>query len=263
MLYIITAVHNRYDITKLFVDNLKKQNNQAFTLVLVDDGSTDGTADMVIEALPHSIILKGDGNLWWGGALHKAYKYLSNGIVKDTDNILICNDDIEFDKSFLDDGIEKISENNHCLILSKAVDRIDGSLVSKACKRNPITADMIPIDFGQKGNCGSTRAAFMSGKAYVNIGGMHPILLPHYCSDVEYVMRAARKGYPCVTYERPVCRVNNETTGINKSTSIKQTFSKRYMNNPIYKLNYILLITPFYLLPAYIFSLCLRRFRKK
>ena len=41
MLYITTAVHNRYAITEAFVDRLLDQTVKEVTLVLVDDGSGD------------------------------------------------------------------------------------------------------------------------------------------------------------------------------------------------------------------------------
>ena len=72
MIYVITAVHNRYAITEAFVQRLLEQSEKDWNLILVDDGSTDGTADMVKSLVPEAVILNGDGDLWWGGALHKA-----------------------------------------------------------------------------------------------------------------------------------------------------------------------------------------------
>ena len=83
MLYVLTAVHNRYAITEKFVKQLANQTFKDIKLVLVDDGCTDGTPQMVMSVLPDSVILEGDGNLWWGGALHKAYKWImKNGLLK-------------------------------------------------------------------------------------------------------------------------------------------------------------------------------------
>ena len=46
MIYVVTAVHDRYRITEKFVENLLKQSYKDIHLLLVDDGSTDGTADI-------------------------------------------------------------------------------------------------------------------------------------------------------------------------------------------------------------------------
>ena len=66
MIYVVTAVHDRYRITEKFVENLLKQSYKDIHLLLVDDGSTDGTADMVQRKFPSSTILQGDGTC--GGA---------------------------------------------------------------------------------------------------------------------------------------------------------------------------------------------------
>lgn len=102
MIYVFTAVHDRYKITEKFVDQLLRQTYKDIKLVLVDDGCTDGTADMVRSKIPEAVIIQGDGNLWWGGALHEAYKWT----VKNADRsafAMFANDDSEFE----DDYIEK------------------------------------------------------------------------------------------------------------------------------------------------------------
>lgn len=42
------------------------------TLVLLDDGSTDGTADLVASAYPDAHLLRGDGSLFWCRGMHRA-----------------------------------------------------------------------------------------------------------------------------------------------------------------------------------------------
>ena len=74
MIHVITAVHNRYSITEKFADRLLAQTYKDIHLILVDDGSTDSTADMVRGKMPDATVITGDGNMWWGGALHAAYR---------------------------------------------------------------------------------------------------------------------------------------------------------------------------------------------
>ena len=52
MMYVVTAVHNRYNITKRFIEQLLEQTYKEFVLVLIDDGSTDNTAEMVKALMP-------------------------------------------------------------------------------------------------------------------------------------------------------------------------------------------------------------------
>lgn len=45
-----------------------------FDVFLTDDGCTDGTADAVKREFPQVIIVKGNGNLFWGGGMNYAWQ---------------------------------------------------------------------------------------------------------------------------------------------------------------------------------------------
>ena len=103
MIHVVTSVHNRYNITEKFVECLLTQTCQDIHLLLVDDGSTDGTDAMAKQKLLNTTILYGDGSLWWGGALHKAYQWLMAN-ASDDDDVLISNDDTCFDEHYIETG---------------------------------------------------------------------------------------------------------------------------------------------------------------
>jgi len=69
-IYIIIPVHNRKSLTLACLKNLKTNGDlQKYQVIVVDDGSSDRTAEEVAENYPEVTILKGDGNLWWTGAI--------------------------------------------------------------------------------------------------------------------------------------------------------------------------------------------------
>ncbi len=67
-IYIILPVHNRIETTHRFIKCLKRQTYTKFHLILVDDGSTDGTEEYVRTELHDVTVIKGNGNL--GGQGH-------------------------------------------------------------------------------------------------------------------------------------------------------------------------------------------------
>ena len=68
-LYILLPVHNRRETTRRFLECLRAQTFQDYHLLLIDDGSTDGTAEMAREFISTLTVLGGSGDWWWAGSL--------------------------------------------------------------------------------------------------------------------------------------------------------------------------------------------------
>jgi GT2 family glycosyltransferase len=117
-IYVVLPVHNRVNITKEFVECLKKQTYKNYHLILVDDGSTDGTAEYVKKEIDNLTVLYGDGNLWWAGSLSKAYRYLSKIKAVDEDIVLINNDDSTFDPDYFERVINDRDLKSGTLVVS-------------------------------------------------------------------------------------------------------------------------------------------------
>ena len=72
-IYILLPVHNRREITRDFIDCLVAQTWQNYHLVLIDDGSTDGTDQMVREQVENLTVIRGKGEWWWAGCLQQGF----------------------------------------------------------------------------------------------------------------------------------------------------------------------------------------------
>lgn len=252
-LYIITAVHNRKEITKRFIDILKQQTLKSIYLILVDDGSTDYTAEMVKNEFKNSIILKGNGNLWWAGSLHLAYKWVIENL-NDEDIVVITNDDNYFENDFFSTMVSKIQENSKSIIVGcgyniRTNKQEDGVLLYNFSKGGTVTK-FVPETTG---NYTSSRCIGFRVKDFKVIGGFHPILLPHYRSDSEWILRASKKKYKIQSFADLRYQFDgyesSDTIEKMKGLSLKLIFSKKTNLNPIYKTTFFLLVTPFYLIP--------------
>ncbi len=264
MIYVITAVHNRKKITETFVHLLINQTYKDIVLILVDDGSTDGTAEAVLKLMPNTVILQGDGNLWWGGALHKAYQWIcKNG--NQNEYVMFANDDTFFEENYIEMAISKLKEEKNCLLTGLGISKQSNKVVDGAVVFDYKTTAILRRGIGI-GNCASTRSLFFRVKDYLKIGGFHPVLLPHYGSDYEWTLRASRKyGYKILCDENVIYYVNEETTGDNSYNNLnrKKLFSKRAISNPLYKFSLIFLATPIKYLPIALWNQMFRNIRKR
>lgn len=249
-IYILLPVHNRREVTHRFVTCLKGQTGRSYHLVLVDDGSTDGTAEMVQEAIPSLSVIRGTGDWWWGGSLQQGYLWLREQKVPATDLVLIINDDTEFGPDFLARGAALMAQQERTLLLAQCYSRQDGRLLDAG-----VRVDWRRLSYEQAAkmeeiNCLSTRGLFMRVGDFLAIGGFHPVLLPHYGSDYEFTIRAGRMGMRLVTDPSLSLRVDEETTGSHAvgrdpfTVAVSKLFSKRSVLNPIYRSCYIALACP-------------------
>jgi GT2 family glycosyltransferase len=250
MIYILLPVHNRKKTTEKFILSLVSQTYKDFRLILIDDGSKDGTAEMVLSYLPQTVLIQGDGNLWWAGSLQKGYEWLMR-YADDTDICLIINDDTVFDRNFLSTGRELLSKKNKTLLLAQCYSQQNASLIDVgvhvAWKQFTFTQAKSIKEI----NCLSTRGLFLTISDFKIIGGFYPRILPHYFSDYEFTIRAYNKGYQLITNPDLKLYVDQETTGLHKikSSNFKdftaQYFSKRNPTNPIYKIVFLWLASPY------------------
>lgn len=211
---IIIPVHNRIATTKRLMDCLRKQKFKLFQIILVDDGCTDGTAEMVCEYFPGTRVLKGNGSWWWGGSLHQAYKMLVRDQGAPDETILILNDDIIFDANFLGKGEKLLLGMPDALLLPYDYDEATGELIDRGVHvdwRNlTIRLAANPAEV----NILSTRGLFLRKSTFLAVGGFHPYLIPHYLSDYDFTHRAFRKGFRLIADQNLRIRENTKLTGL-------------------------------------------------
>ena len=76
-------------------------------LILADDGSNDGTADMVSRFPFRKEICHGNGKLWWAGGIRKGLARLKALDPRPDDLVLIANSDTTFQSNFLEKAVRR------------------------------------------------------------------------------------------------------------------------------------------------------------
>lgn len=251
IVYILLPVHNRREITLKFVGCLKKQTYTNYRLLLIDDGSRDGTSDAVRQILDNVEVIRGDGDWWWAGSLQQGYDWLKQRAVSQNDVVLIMNDDTAFDPDFIKIGLRELAKHPKTLLTATGFNLKTGQTQDSG----GYTLDWKCLRFSEtyennKINCASTRGLITRVSDFLDVGGFHPTLIPHYLSDLEFTMRAQKKGKRLMINPNFRIGIDFDTTGHRELGQesflryLRKVFSKRAAMNPVHWSNFILLHSP-------------------
>ena len=254
LIYVLLPVHNRRQVTEKFVACLKRQTDRAFHLLLIDDGCSDGTAEMARQSGVALTVITGHGDWWWGGSLQQAYAWLRARPRDGGEIVLIMNDDTQFEPGFLAAGRAALAGTPRALLLARRHSSRTGEYLDAGVKAVWSKLQFVATREPAEVDCFSTRGLFLRLTDFLALGGFRPRLLPHYGSDYEFTMRARRRGYRLVSDPAVRLQYDAATTGDLDPRAgslrdyFRRCFSKRFAHNPIYWTTFILLACP----PAWI-----------
>lgn len=248
--HVLLPVHNRRDVTLRFVACLAAQSYARIRLLLIDDGSTDGTADAVRAAYAPLEVIRGDGTWWWAGSLQRAFERLQALAIPDTDLVLIANDDTRFPPDYVEKAVHLVRDKPGSMLLSRLRDPVTGRIEESGLHMDFRSVTVKPAADSSSINCLSTRGLFVRWGDLKRVGPLHPRLLPHYWSDYEFTIRAMRVGIHgittnCVWLEPDLTRTGTrDLSALVGWSFIAELFSIRCVINPIYKSTFIVLACP-------------------
>lgn len=245
-IFILTAVHNEINDTKMLLQCVYGQTHKNFEVCLVDDGSTDGTTEFIQFNYPKVNILRGDGNLWWTGSLNLGLKEILRRSGRN-DYVWIINNDCLFSKNTLNNLHNFASEHSKSIIGSLILDS-----KTKKIRDNGVKIDWARMRFSPGGTDAlSTKGTLYPVKVFKDIGFFDAKHFPHYFSDYEFSLRAKRNGYSLIVC--PGSKVYNrvERTGIGKipaklsiTGAFELLFSKKSKVNLLLQINMIRYVCP-------------------
>lgn len=262
--WIIIPVHNRLEMTKSCLESLTKQNFREFTVIVIDDGSTDGTEEMIKLEFPHVILLKGDGNYFWTKATNLGVKEALTKAGQD-DFILTLNNDLTVKPDYLDQLVKCASKSPKALIGSISLDSNNNErVVGGGVRIHWLTAGFKRLNRGKNYNellrngdvikevdVLSGRGTLIPVSVFKEIGVYNAEKLPHYAADLEFSIRALKKGYQLLMSYQAAVITHIDETGLNNAVSalrwkdyLKSFASIRSANNLYYRWNFARLCCP-------------------
>jgi GT2 family glycosyltransferase len=226
--FAVIPVHGHVDQTLRCLRSLEAGTIGAVAVV-VDDGSTDGTAEAVARHHPAAVVLHGDGNLWWAGATNLGVEH---ALAEGAEHVLTLNNDGVLAPT----AIEALLES----------ERTGGPALRCAQRRDLDRPDCMTtagrlMDWRDRTGY-RTVAPGGDAPILVDIAGANAMLVPRRCfeetglfdaarfpqcwADWDFQLRAKAKGWSLYTVPASVVLEDRSTTGprLTSSTSLPAAF---------------------------------------
>ncbi|GBO51694.1 hypothetical protein APA_935 [Pseudanabaena sp. lw0831] len=190
-IYIIIPVHNRKVLTLACLENLKANGDlQKYHVIVVDDGSSDRTAEEVKANYPEVTVLQGDGNLWWTGAIALGMEYAYQ---QGATHFIWLNDDSLTAPNTLDLLVDFLKKHPDSIVGAACYEAESGQLVETGVKgRKRVKAlehEVVEVD-GLSGYC-----VAISVSVFNQIGAPDANKFRQYAGDGMYTLKATRAGF--------------------------------------------------------------------
>jgi GT2 family glycosyltransferase len=189
--YILIPIYNRRDITLSCLKHLDQTNTLSeYKIVVIDDESTDGTANVIELEYPNVIVLKGDGNLWWTGAIALGMQYAFG---QGAEYVFWLNDDCLPDPDALEILVNYMQRHPEVIVAPACYTEDRLTLIENGCQNQKrLTAQPGEIVSVQtlSGYC-----VGLSKQVYTAIGTPNAKRFPQYCGDDTYILKATRSGF--------------------------------------------------------------------
>lgn len=219
---IIIPVHNRKEITLRCLERLSvtELRNYQLDVIVVDDGSVDGTAEAVTQQHPDVALVKGDGNLWWTGAVNRGVEY---ALAYDYNYFMLLNDDVEWGRDCFQELLDVADRHPQALVSSIKLMLGEGSGIDRDNQNQIILTGCLREQGILREICDSvsgrpyrvvknvevlscdalTGAALLIPKSVFDaIGVFDAKSFPHNWGDIEFTHRAKRAGWECLVAVR-------------------------------------------------------------
>lgn len=203
----IFTCYNRKELTERSLRTLAQNEKVRFDYVVVNDGSTDGTAEM-LEAQPDQIdVVNGDGGLFWNRGMHKGIEYAKEHY-PDYAYYMLMNDDTKFFPGIFDEMLPELKKDT---VMVGAICGEHGELsyggikYTKGIKYKKMGPEATDVSFDTfNANC-----AIIPRDIFRKVG-IDPFY-QHSIGDFDYGLQISRLGYDIRIYRRFVGECNDNT----------------------------------------------------
>lgn len=193
---VILTCYNRKDFTIRCIQSLQTKNHHAeMHYVVVDDASTDGTSE-ALHNMPYSIeIIKGNGQLFWNGGMHKGLSTILE-TKSECEYVLLVNDDVVFFDGCIDQMIEQSQREGNAVIVGTTTDTNGETSYGGVRYTSRVRIKYVILEPADTPECDTFNAncVLIPYNVVKEVGNMDPFY-KHAMGDFDYGMMIKRKGF--------------------------------------------------------------------
>jgi len=205
-IYVLILNWNGKDVLKPCLDSILKMTYTNFSVMVVDNGSNDGSTSMVVEDYPKVQLLSLDKNYGYAKGYNRCFNYLKQD---PPEYVVLLNNDTEVDSRLLDEFVQATEEFGK--------DNIYGAKILYFHKRDRIwyAGGIVKLAFGliyhkgirqidtleyskpMKTDYVTGCCLFTSWKTINKMDGFDEGFRQIYCEDVDLCLRAKKNDIHC------------------------------------------------------------------
>jgi GT2 family glycosyltransferase len=201
LIYIVIPVFNRIEYTRECLKSLEAQTLQGIRIVVVDDGSTDGTPEVLAEEFPGVVVLHGTGNLFWTASINLGIRH---ALEAGADYVLTLNNDTIATPDFMERMMYWADRTPNALLGALDIDHqtgrpyYGGEIFNWLLAKSTYLLNSLP----ESQRHGLHEVSLYPGRGlliprnvFEKIGLFDERRLPHYLADYDFTQVARRNGF--------------------------------------------------------------------
>jgi GT2 family glycosyltransferase len=209
LIYTVMRNHNAYDLTSVCIKSLRACSFQNMKIVVVDDGSRDGSGEKIAAEFDGVEVLTSSKYIEYCKGLNLGIRH---ALKEGAEYVFVVNNDTDnFSVNYFEKMVDAFSRKNNIALVGSLVYDYDGN------KRSAGTAQTrlgVFVDTPTEG--------YMFSKKVLEDVGLFDEQLVRYFEDYDYFIRMRAKGYE--TY----CTREVQFDHLGGGTSKKQIFTPNF-----------------------------------
>lgn len=193
--YLLIPVHNRQATTLACLERLHHIGvHHHYHLLIIDDGSTDGTAKALKDRYPEVATVTGDGNLWWTGAIAEGMRYAHH---RGATHYIWLNDDCLVPAQTLDNLVQFVDDHPNSIIGAQGFTNESHDQLAFGGKNlKGGYYELFRCPSGETAPCDMLSGNLVCiPRSVVEAIGFPDTKLPHYGGDTLYLIQARQAGF--------------------------------------------------------------------